>query len=97
MSSAAHVALHGKGVRLTVVSCGHVLGCGCENISYCCCKCPLSICRLERKGGVKAVLAIPRNKEIVKLRSIGKSVTVLSRQFKLSPMQIRRIVAKDAA
>ena len=86
-----HDILHGEDISIAVVSCGHNLGCGCQGVSNCCFTCPLEHCRFEVVGGLKAVLNIDRNREIVQLYSQGKSITNLSKQFNLSRKSIRRI------
>ena len=94
MATAKHIALHGEDLRIAIVSCGHSLGCGCAGVSDCCFTCPLADCRFTKKGGVKAIQAIPRNQEIVRIRGLGKTVNEISDRFGLHQVTISRILRK---
>lgn len=95
MSTDRHIALHGEGISLAVVPCGHSSGCGCRDISDCCFKCPLKDCRFGTIGGAKAIRAMSRNQEIVRIRSLGKTICEISDRFKLSEGTISKILRKS--
>ncbi|KKN68694.1 hypothetical protein LCGC14_0448850 [marine sediment metagenome] len=95
MGSAAHAIIHGEDLRITIVSCGHNLGCGCAGISDCCFTCPLIICRFDKKGGVREIRNTSRNQEIVRMRRLGKTVNEISSHFELSKTAISRILRKN--
>ena len=94
MSSAAHIALHGEGLSITTVSCGHSLGCGCKDVSNCCFTCPLTVCRFDIRGGVKVIKAISRNQEITRMRSQGKAISEISDHFSLSITTVSRVLRR---
>ena len=66
---------------------------GCD-IHTRCLTCPLSRCRYEEPGGLRALLNAYRDQQIVALRRQGLGVDAIARRFRLSRRTVFRILSK---
>jgi AraC-like DNA-binding protein len=63
---------------------------GCEFHSSCL-TCPFEVCRYDAPGGIRSLLAEPRNEEIARLRAEGSTVTHVATRFGVSRRSVFRI------
>ena len=72
--------------------CGHTAPCGCEGVAECCTKCPLVMCRYEHDEGLRGVLNMARDAEVVRYREMGVSPLALAIWYGVSKRTIYRIM-----
>lgn len=69
---------------------------GCQ-VSPSCLTCPLSRCRYEEPGGLRALLNQYRDRQIVRLRTEGMGVEDLALRFGISRRTVFRVLGSNAA
>ncbi len=68
---------------------------GCQ-VSPSCLTCPLSRCRYEEPGGLRALLNQHRDRQIVRLRTEGVGVEDLALRFGISRRTVFRVLGSNA-
>jgi len=66
---------------------------GCD-LAPSCLRCPLARCRYDEPGGIRRLLAAPRDEAVLRRRAEGVAIEALAREFRLSRRTVFRILAK---